>query len=127
MKKVATGFSLLYYGNTMKTIIHAVAGYNLAETGSHIEISKACRGLFNIIFLSYGGKFESLIEEEGFTLKRMEPRLTQEQLDHVRLALSGETLNTVGYFTADEMAPRIENEIKYFIALNYGYVRCIDF
>ncbi|MFC1704014.1 glycosyltransferase [Candidatus Omnitrophota bacterium] len=99
----------------MKTIIHAVAGYNLAETGRHIEIAKACRGIFNNVFLSYGGKFESLIEDEGFTLKRMEPRLTQKQLAHVRLALSGETLNTVGYFTADELAPRVENEIKFFM------------
>jgi len=98
----------------MKTIIFAVAGYNLAETGRHIEIAKACKDLFNIIFTSYGGKFESLIEEEGFMLKKMEPRLTEKQLHHVRKALSGETLNTVGYFTAEEMKPRIENEIKYF-------------
>jgi UDP:flavonoid glycosyltransferase YjiC (YdhE family) len=98
----------------MKTLISAVAGYNLAETGRHIEIAKACKDFFNIIFLSYGGNFESLIEEEGFTLKKMEPRLTEKQLHHVRKALSGETLNTVGYFTAKEMEPRVENEIKFF-------------
>ena len=98
----------------MKTIIFAVAGYNLAETGRHIEIAKACQDIFKIIFISYGGKFESLIEEAGFTLKKMEPRLSEKQLHHVRKALSGETLNTVGYFTAKEMEPRIENEIKYF-------------
>jgi UDP:flavonoid glycosyltransferase YjiC (YdhE family) len=98
----------------MKTLIFAVAGYNLAETGRHIEIAKACKDFFNIIFLSYGGNFESLIEEEGFTLKKMEPRLTEKQLHHVRKALSGETLNTVGYFKAKEMKPRVENEIKFF-------------
>jgi hypothetical protein len=97
-----------------KTLIFAVAGYNLAETGRHIEIAKACREQFNIIFISYGGAYESLIEEEGFRLKKMEPRLSEKQLSHVRKALSGETLNTVGYFTAKEMGPRIENEIKYF-------------
>lgn len=42
----------------------------------------------------------------------MEPRLTEKQLHHVRKALSGETLNTVGYFTAKEIEPRVENEIK---------------
>lgn len=98
----------------MKTLILAVAGYNLAETGRHIEIAKACKNLFNIIFISYGGKFESLIEKEGFTLKKMEPRLTEKQLHHVRKALSGETLNTVGYFTAEEMNPRVKNEINFF-------------
>ncbi|MFC1739405.1 nucleotide disphospho-sugar-binding domain-containing protein [Planctomycetota bacterium] len=101
----------------MKTLIFAVAGYNLAETGRHIEIAKACKDLFNIIFISYGGKFESLIEEEGFTLKKMEPRLTEQQLLHVRKALSGETLNTVGYFTAEEMEPRVENEIRFVKAI----------
>jgi UDP:flavonoid glycosyltransferase YjiC (YdhE family) len=98
----------------MKTLVFAVAGYNLAETGRHIEIARACRDRFNIIFITYGGNFEGLIEEEKFTLKKMEPRLTEKQLHHVRKALSGETLNTVGYFTAKEMEPRVENEINFF-------------
>ncbi len=98
----------------MRTLIFAVAGYNLAETGRMLEIAKACKGKFEIIFASYGGQYESLIEEQGFLLRKMEPRLTKQQLDHVRLALSGETLNTVGYFTAREMEPRVENEIRFF-------------
>ena len=102
----------------MKTIIFAVAGYNLAETGRHIEIARACNDEFNIVFLSYGGAYEHLIEEEGFALKKMEPRLTERQLSHVRKALSGETLNTAGYFTVEEMAPRIENEIAFYDEIN---------
>ncbi len=98
----------------METLIFAVAGYNLAETGRHIEIAKACRDRFEVLFISYGGPFERLIEDEGLPLRRMEPRLTEKQLRHVRKALSGETLNTVGYFTAEEMQPRVENEIRLF-------------
>jgi UDP:flavonoid glycosyltransferase YjiC (YdhE family) len=98
----------------MKTLIFAVAGYNLAETSRHIEIARACSKQFNITFMSYGGKFESLIEEEGFELKKMEPRLTREKLDRLRLVLSGETLNTVGYLSRKELEPRVENEIKFF-------------
>ena len=98
----------------MRTISFAVAGYNLAETGRMLEIAGACRDKFDILFLSYGGKYENLIEEQGFTLSKMEPRLTERQLIHVRKALSGETLNTVGYFTAKEMEPRVENEITLF-------------
>ena len=98
----------------MELIIFAVAGYNLAETGRHIEIARACKNQFNVLLISYGGKYESLIEEEGFPLKKMEPRLTEEQLQHVRKALSGETLNTVGYFTAKQMEPRIESELALF-------------
>jgi UDP:flavonoid glycosyltransferase YjiC (YdhE family) len=80
-----------------------------------LEIAGACRGKFDILFLSYGGRYENLIEEQGFKLRKMEPRLTDEQLAHVRKALSGETLNTVGYFSAEEMEPRVENEIKLFV------------
>ncbi len=98
----------------MKTLIFAVAGYNLAETGRHIEIARACKSLFDVIFLSYGGKFENLIEQEGFFLKKMEPRLTEKKLERLRVVLSGETWNTVGYFNAKELEPRVENEIGYF-------------
>ncbi|UCG58289.1 MAG: hypothetical protein JSU70_02050 [Phycisphaerales bacterium] len=98
----------------MKKIVFAVAGYNLAETGRHIEIARACRHLFDIVFLSYGGAYESLIEQEGFALKRMEPRMTEKKLQQVRKVLSGETLNTVGYLTAKEMEPRVENELQFF-------------
>ena len=98
----------------MKTLFFAVAGYNLAETGRMLEIAKACKDKFKIIFASYGGRYEHYIEEADFEINKMEPRLTEEQLHHVRRALSGETLNTVGYFTAKEMEPRVENELKLF-------------
>lgn len=60
----------------MKTIIFAAAGYNLAETTRMIEFAKACKEHFRIIFMSYGGRFKGMIKEEGFSLKKMEPRLT---------------------------------------------------
>ena len=98
----------------MKTLVIAVAGYNLAETGRMIEIARAARKYFNIIFASYGGQFEPMIEAEGFRLEKMEPRLTQEKLARLRVVLSGETLNTVGYLSAKELAPRVKNEIQFF-------------
>ncbi len=98
----------------MKTLIFAVAGYNLAETGRMIEIARAARKHFNVIFASYGGQFEQLIESEGFHLERMSPRLTKEKLARLRVILSGETLNTVGYLSAKELATRVPNEIAFF-------------
>jgi hypothetical protein len=98
----------------MKTLVFAVAGYNLAETGRMIEIAREARKYFNIVFASYGGSFEFLIEEEGFELDKMSPRLTPERLARLRVILSGETLNTVGYLTADELRIRVPNEIEYF-------------
>ncbi|MCP4614197.1 MAG: hypothetical protein GY845_36395 [Planctomycetes bacterium] len=98
----------------MKTLIFAVAGYNLAETGRMLEIAKACKGKFNIIFMSYGGQYEHFIEETGFELKKMEPRLSKERLDRLRVILSGETMNTVGYLTEEELRVRVPKEIELF-------------
>ena len=101
-------------GEAVKTLIFAVAAYNLAETGRMIEIARAAKKHFSIIFASYGGQFEHLIEEQGFTLERMEPRLTKEKLARLQVVLSGETLNTVGYLSAKELVPRVESEIAFF-------------
>ncbi|MBL7187443.1 MAG: hypothetical protein ISS70_14065 [Phycisphaerae bacterium] len=98
----------------MKTLIFAVAGYNLAETGRMLEIARACRDRFNIVFMSYGGQYEPFIEKEGFELRKKEPRLTTERLDRLRVVLSGETLNTVGYLTGQELAVRVPAEIEFF-------------
>jgi UDP:flavonoid glycosyltransferase YjiC (YdhE family) len=102
----------------MNTLVFAVAGYNLAETGRMIEIARAARKHFNVIFASYGGQFEQLIESEGFRLERMEPRLTEEKLARLRVILSGETLNTVGYLSAEELTLRVPNEIAFFKEVN---------
>ncbi len=102
----------------MKTLVFAVAGYNLAETGRMIEIAKAARKHFNVIFASYGGQFEQLIEGEGFPLEKMSPRLTEKKLARLRVVLSGEALNTVGYLSAEELAARVPNEIAFFKEVN---------
>lgn len=97
-----------------KTLALAVAGYNLAETSRMLEIAKATRADFDILFISYGGQFEELIRGEGFTLREMEPRLTGEKLNHLRKVLNGETWNTVDYFSYRDLVPRVENELRLF-------------
>jgi UDP:flavonoid glycosyltransferase YjiC (YdhE family) len=98
----------------MGPLVFAVAGYNLAETGRMMEIARVAKEHFDVLFISYGGQFEDLIKREDFALMDMEPRLTPGKLARLRVVLSGETWNTVGYFTADELAPRVENEIALF-------------
>ena len=109
-----------------RLLVFAVAGYNLAETGRMIEIARVARQFFDVLFLSYGGQFEELIEEEGFALKPMEPRLTRKKLDRLRIVLSGETFNTVGYLSAKELEPRVENEIALSKELNPTALACRD-
>ncbi len=100
--------------NLMKTLIFAVGGYNLAETGRMLEIARAYKDTFKIIFASYGGRFEHFIKDEGFELRKMQPRLTEERLAELRVVLSGETLNTVGYLTAKDLHARVPGEIDFF-------------
>lgn len=72
-----------------KTLLFAPVAYNLAETTRALEIAKGIRNhaaacqVFDIQFISDGGDFERLIEEEGFLLKRIEPRLTAEKIEFV--------------------------------------------
>ncbi len=102
----------------MKTLVFAVAGYNLAETGRMIEIARAAKQHFDIVFISYGGRFEELIEKEGFALRRMEPRLTPERLARLQKVLNGDTANTLGYLTKEEMQIRVPREIALFKELS---------
>jgi UDP:flavonoid glycosyltransferase YjiC (YdhE family) len=95
----------------MKTIIFAIPGFNLAEVTRMIEIAKACRGTFEALFASYGGRFEYLIREAGFALREMSPRLTEEKIEEWYQVDRGEKLGT--YFTPQELHERVANEIAF--------------
>lgn len=72
-----------------KILLFTPAAFNMAETTRMIEIAKGIRNskgasqAFEIQFISDGGDMEHLIEEEGFPLKRMKPRLTPEKIEHI--------------------------------------------
>lgn len=64
-----------------RILLFAPAAFNLPETTCMIEIAKGVANhdtgskIFEIQFISDGGDFERLIQEEGFPLQRMKPRL----------------------------------------------------
>ncbi|HFD40114.1 MAG TPA: glycosyltransferase, partial [Anaerolineae bacterium] len=60
----------------MKALVFSPALYNLAEATRALEIARACRDLFDILFVSYGGQFEHLVEEAGYPIRRLEPQVT---------------------------------------------------
>lgn len=97
-----------------RTLLFAVAGYNLAETGRMIEIARAARADFDVVFASYGGGYEELIRSEGFELRLLEPRLGDAKLAQLKRVLAGEPWNTLGYFSARELTPRVETELALF-------------
>jgi UDP:flavonoid glycosyltransferase YjiC (YdhE family) len=96
----------------MKTLIFSPAAYNLAETTRTLEIAKACRDKFDILFVSYGGQFENLIVEEGFEVRHLAPRLTPEKIDYLYRVDQGQALGY--FFSVPEVKEQVRNEIALF-------------
>lgn len=100
-----------------KILLFAPAAFDLAETTRMIEIAKGitsheiAKEKFEIRFISDGGDFEHLIEEQGFALHRMEPRLTAEKIEHIVRVDREERFAPA--FSRREMIQRIENEVAY--------------
>jgi UDP:flavonoid glycosyltransferase YjiC (YdhE family) len=92
----------------VKTILFGVVGWNIAETTRMIEIAKALPQGFRGEFLSYGGQFEHLVIEAGFTLHRMEPQEGPEKIDLLWRIDRGETYAQP--FTLEELRERIRGE-----------------
>jgi UDP:flavonoid glycosyltransferase YjiC (YdhE family) len=102
---------------TKRVLLFAPAAFDLAETTRMLEIAKgiqrhekACH-VFDIQFISDGGSLEALIEKEGFPLKRMEPRLTEEKIELIGKVDKGEKFTPA--FSRQEMIERINNEMAY--------------
>ncbi len=98
-----------------KTLLFAPCAFNLAETSRMVEIAKAVARhpqagpAFAIHFISDGGEFERLIENHGFPLTRMEPRLTPEKIELIAKIDRGEKFAPA--FTDAEMIRRVDHEI----------------
>ena len=93
-------------------IIFSPTACNLAEVTRALEIAKPCRDSFEILFVSYGGEFENLIEKEGFVIRHLEPALTPEKVEHIYRVDQGRKL---GYFySAREVEEQVRNEIALF-------------
>ena len=93
-------------------IIFSPTACNLAEITRALEIAKPCRDSFEIVFVSYGGEFENLIEKEGFVIRHLEPALTPEKVEHIYRVDQGRKL---GYFySAREVEEQVKNEIALF-------------
>jgi UDP:flavonoid glycosyltransferase YjiC (YdhE family) len=100
-----------------KTLLFAPAAFDLAETTRMLEIAKGmirhpkASHAFEIQFISNGGNLEHLIEEEGFALKRLEPRLTQEKIEFIGKMDKGEKFAPA--FSQAEIRAMIDHEVAF--------------
>lgn len=100
-----------------RTLVFAPAAYNLAETTRMLEIARAVRrdpraaGAVDIQFISDGGEFEQLIEDSGFTLVRMEPRMTAEDIERAYNIDRAERFERA--LTTEATIAKVEGELAY--------------
>jgi hypothetical protein len=99
----------------MKTLVFAPAAYNFAETMRMVEIARACRDTFRVIFASYGGDFEWLVTDEGFPLIPMQPRLTPQKIDRLYRIMRWDLVNYP--FAVDHLTARVKGELQWLRAL----------
>jgi UDP:flavonoid glycosyltransferase YjiC (YdhE family) len=100
----------------MKNLLFAPETINIAEVTRMIEIAKTCRDRFNCEFFGYGGDYAHLIEEAGFPLHLLEPRVTPQRADELfkadRMEAGGK------FFTNAEMITRATNELALYKRAN---------
>ena len=99
----------------MKTLLFAPAAYNFAETMRMVEIARASRETFRIIFTSYGGDFEWLVTDEGFSLIPMHPRLTPQKIERLYRIMRWDLVNYP--FAVDHLTARVKGELQWLRAL----------
>ena len=94
----------------MKPLLFSPATFNLAETTRCIEAAKAVKDRFDTVFMSFGGQFEKLLENEGFNLEKIRPRLTPEKIEHIYKIDQGEKVGRM--FSKGEIQEQVESELK---------------
>ena len=100
-----------------RVLVFAPCAYNLAETTRMIQIAKGVsahdRGGagFDIRFISEGGDFEYLIQQAGFPVKTLEPRVTPEKVEHLYKLDKAEAMGAA--YSRDELIEKIDNELEY--------------
>lgn len=94
----------------MKRILFGIVGWNIAETTRMIEVAKIFKSDYECHFFSYGGQFEHLVHESGFTLHHLKPIEDQEKIDLLWKIDRGESFKQP--WTYQETKDRIMHEVE---------------
>jgi len=91
--------------------------YNLAETGRAILVAKRYVDLGGrVIFFSHGGKYEGLIKENNFEIKKIKPFFSEEIVKEIISVNRGEKKGQP--FELSYLSESVKEEIKAYKKLN---------
>lgn len=93
----------------MNRILFGIVGWNIAETTRMIEVAKIFKDDYECHFFSYGGQFEHLVTDEGFTLHNLTPIEDDDKIQLLWKIDRGETFKEP--WTYDELKERVKNEV----------------
>lgn len=99
----------------MRTIVFSPITFNLAETTRAITIARAIADDFHCHFVSYGGAFESFIEEAGFPLTKLKPRVTPQVVRRVYALDQGRGINAP--YSTDVVRQMVLGELSLYRSL----------
>lgn len=94
----------------MKRILFGIVGWNIAETTRMIEVASIFKDDYECHFFSYGGQFNHLVEDEGYTLHHLTPIEDDEKIQHLWKVDRGEKFSQP--WTLQELDQRIQSEIS---------------
>ena len=84
--------------------------WNIAETTRMIEVASIFKDDYECHFFSYGGQFNHLVEDEGYTLHHLTPIEDDEKIQHLWKVDRGEKFSQP--WTLQELDQRIQSEIS---------------
>lgn len=91
-------------------MLFGVVGWNIAETTRMIEVAKKAKVWCEPHFLSYGGQFDHLVTDEGFSLHHGTPADTPQKIEHLWAVDRGEKIATP--YTKEEISQRVAFEVS---------------
>lgn len=99
-----------------RTILISCAFWNMGETSLAVEIAKSISATYNVIFFSFGGEYEYVVENEGFNIVHLTPTIDKKKTDHLYKIDRCEKFGS--YFTIKEIQAQVTAEINLFNRLH---------
>lgn len=98
--------------NMGRNILISCAFWNMGETSLAVEIAKNLKSSNNVIFFSFGGDYEYVVENERFKIIHLKPMIDKKKTRHLYEIDRCEKFGS--YFTIKEIREQVISELELF-------------